>query len=137
MPRELTVLERLRRGEPTSPTATESVEDRIQSVIANLRRIVNSREGCAPAQPDYGMPAPSEIVHAFPHAIERVQRQLKSQIQRFEPRLTELEVLHLEVENEPIKMFFQVSGRIATESGGTWLSLRLAFNPSGRFDIRR
>lgn len=137
MPRELTVLERLRRGEPPSPTATESIEDRIASVVANVRRIVNSREGNAPAQPDYGMPAPSEIVHAFPHAIDRVQRQLKLQLQRYEPRLRELEVLHLEVENEPIKMFFQVSGRLATESGGTWLTLRLVFHPSGRFDVRR
>ena len=118
-------------------TATESVEDRIRSVIANIRRITNSREGSAPAQPDYGMPPPSEIVHAFPHAIERLQRHLRTQIERYEPRLKDLEVLHLEVENEPVKMFFQVSGRIPTESGGTWLTLRLTFNPSGRFDVRR
>ena len=137
MPRELTVLERLRAGRPDTPTATESVEDRIKSVVANVRRLINSRVGGSAAAPDYGMLPPSEIVHAFPHAIERVQRQLRTLIDRYEPRLSDVEILHLEVENEPIKLFFQLSGRIPTSSGGTWLTLRLVFHPSGRFDVRR
>lgn len=137
MPRELTILERIRRGEPESPTATESVTDRIRSVSANVRRILNAREGSACAQLDYGMPAPSEIVHAFPHAVDRCKRQIQTLIERFEPRLSDLEVIHLEVESDPLKIYFQVSGKLRSDAGGTWLTLRVAYHPSGRVDVRR
>ncbi len=137
MPRELTILERIRRGEPESPTATESVTDRIRSVTANITRILNAREGNAPAQPAYGMPAPSEIVHAFPHAVDRCKRQIQDQLERYEPRLTDFEVIHLEVETDPLKIYFQVSGKLRTDAGGTWLTLRVIYHPSGRVDIRR
>lgn len=137
MPRELTILERIRRGEPDRPTATESVTDRIRSVTANISRILNAREGHAPAQPEYGMPAPSEIVHAFPHAVDRCKRQIQDQLDRYEPRLSDLEVIHLEVETDPLKIYFQLSGKLRTDAGGTWLTLRVVYHPSGRVDIRR
>jgi len=137
VPRELTILERIRRGEPDRPTATESVTDRIRSVTANISRILNAREGHAPAQPEYGMPAPSEIVHAFPHAVDRCKRQIQDQLDRYEPRLSDLEVIHLEVETDPLKIYFQLSGKLRTDAGGTWLTLRVVYHPSGRVDIRR
>lgn len=138
MPRELTVLERLRRGD--AGRATSSVEDvdlLIRSIEANLTRLLNAREGSSLARPDYGMPAPSEIVHAFPRAITRVQTHVKDLLVQFEPRLSDVEVTHLEDAQSKLSLNFQIQARLSTSPSAMWVSYVLRFDPSGRVTLRR
>ena len=138
MPHELTVLERLRRGDAVQPKS--SVEDTdllVRSVEGNLSRLLNAREGSAPAQLDYGMPAPSEIVHAFPRAVARVQRHVKTLLERYEPRLGEVQVIHIENEADKLSLRFQIQARLITSPSNMWVSYQLKFDPSGRVTMSR
>lgn len=114
----------------------ENTEDLIRSVLENVRRLLNAREGTSEARPDYGMPPPSEIVHAFPHAIGRVQRHIKASLEHFEPRLENVDVLHLEGK-DPLSIRFQLSAQIKTAAGHTWQSFLIRYTPSGRVIVRR
>jgi type VI secretion system protein len=138
MAHELTVLERLRRGDAAgAPSSVQDLDLLMRSIEANLTRLLNAREGSAPAQPDYGMPPPSEIVHAFPRAVTRVQRHVKNLLERFEPRLTEVEVNHLENEQDKLSLRFQIQARLATSASAMWVTYALRFDPSGRVTLRR
>lgn len=138
MPHELTILERLRQGRAaTATSAVEDVDLLLRSIEGNLGRLLNSREGSAVARPDYGMPPPSEIVHAFPRAVTRVQRHVKELLERFEPRLRDVEVTHLENEQDKLSLQFTIQARLATSPSAMWVSLSLRFDPSGRVTLRR
>lgn len=138
MPHELTVLERLRRGDDAVPkTSVEDTDLLVRSIEGNLMRLLNAREGSAPAQLDYGMPAPSEIVHAFPRAIARVQRHVKNLLERYEPRLGEVQVIHVENPNDKLSLRFQIQARLITSPSSMWVSYDLKFDPSGRITLKR
>lgn len=138
MPHELTILERFRRGDAAVPkTSVEDTDLLVRSIEANLARLLNAREGSAPAQPDYGMPAPSEIVHAFPRAVARVQRHVKMLLEKFEPRLTEVQVIHLENELDKLSLRFRIQARLATSPTSMWVTYVLKFDPSGRVTLGR
>ncbi len=138
MPHELTILERLRRGDAASASSSvQDVDALIRSIEANVARLLNAREGSALAQPDYGMPPPSEIVHAFPRAVTRVQRHVKNLLERFEPRLGSVEVTHIENEQDKLSLRFQIQARLATSPSEMWVSYALRFDPSGRVTLRR
>ncbi|HBP23659.1 MAG TPA: type VI secretion system baseplate subunit TssE [Planctomycetes bacterium] len=139
MARELTILERLRRGEePSQRTAVEDTNLLGKSVQANVGRLLNARLEHAPAQPDYGVPAPSEIVYGYPSAVTRMQKHIKGLIDKYEPRLADVEVIHIESdERNQLTLQFQIQGRLCTSANSTWISFLTRFDPSGRISLRR
>ena len=73
---EKTILQRMRSKSAGGHSARADTNQLLESIQGNLRWILNSREGFALAQPDYGAPAPNEIVFGFPEAIVRMQRHI-------------------------------------------------------------
>jgi type VI secretion system protein len=105
----------------------------VRSVVRNLQRILNSRVGSAPAQPDLGMPAPSDIAQAAPDAVNLVMQNLRACIEKYEPRLTSVEIAHVEAGDDVLCLRFQVTGRLVD---GTTLSLDTLVNPNGRIQLQ-
>jgi len=92
-----TLFERLRQGRAVRDPSLSLDRVRLRRSIAdNLQRIFMSREMHAPAQPDYGMPDPGEVLHALLGGPELVRRRLKHCIEVFEPRLQDTKVFQLE-----------------------------------------
>jgi type VI secretion system protein len=92
-----TLFERLRQGRAVRDPSLSLDRVRLRRSIAdNLQRIFMSRELHAPAQPEYGMPDPGEILHALQGGPELVRRRLKVCIEAFEPRLQDVKVFQLE-----------------------------------------
>jgi type VI secretion system protein len=92
-----TLFERLRQGRAVRDPSLSLDRVRLRRSIAdNLQRIFMSREMHAPAQPDYGMPDPGEVLHALQGGPELVRRRLKQCIEVFEPRLQDVKVFQLE-----------------------------------------
>lgn len=138
MAREQTLLERLRSGAgPSSHTAVENTNALVRSVQANLARILNAREGHAPAQMDYGVPCPSDVVHDYPHSIGVMQRRIKDSLEKYEPRLKDIEVIHIENENGGLVLRYQVQGRLATSETESWITFLTQMDPSGRISLKR
>jgi len=97
MSSERSILERLAKPATRGRrTLTENTHEITKSVLRNLQHILNSRLGDAPAQPDLGMPAPSEITQASPDAVNLVIRNLRACIEKYEPRLSGVDIAHIE-----------------------------------------
>ncbi|MDR3496357.1 MAG: type VI secretion system baseplate subunit TssE [Ancalomicrobiaceae bacterium] len=98
--------------------ASNSGTDLIDSILANLAGILNSRAGCCETRPDLGMPDFNDLVGNFPNAIPIIARSVRAQIEAFEPRLKNVEVVHVPDPDRPIDLRFQITGW-ATIAGST------------------
>ena len=64
-----------------------AVFDDLDSIIEHLRGLLNTRQGEAPAVPDFGVVDFTDLVHNFPEAIQTLQRCIRTTILQYEPRL--------------------------------------------------
>lgn len=76
----------------------------IQSVLRNLRINLNGRAGGAPARPDWGLSDFSDLAMRTAQAAPRLAREIKRQIEQFEPRLR-----HVRVKHEPDRELFMTA----------------------------
>lgn len=136
MSRERSILERLAKPRTKGQrTLAENTTDITRSVLRNLQHILNSRLGDAPAQPDLGMPSPSEITQASPDAINLVMRNLRACIEKYEPRLTGIDIAHIEAGDEILTLRFQVTARLLLSKDGTTISFDTVVDPGGRIRL--
>jgi type VI secretion system protein len=137
MSRERTFLERLARPDAARDrTAREDPAEVVRSVLGNLQRILNSRVGHAPAQPDLGMPAPSDLIRFGAEAGEWIADTLKACIEKYEPRLTDVQVARLESEDDVLALRFQVTARLAAVKDDVPVSFDTMVDPAGRIRVR-
>ncbi len=137
MSRERTLLERLARPSAARDrTAREDPAEIVRSVLGNLQRILNARLGHAPAQPDLGMPAPSDILRTGPEAVHWILDTLRICIEKYEPRLTDVQVAHLSDEGDVLALRFQVTARLAAMKDDVPVSFDTTVDPAGRVRVR-
>ena len=82
-----------------------------RSIAAHLRVLFGSREGAAAAAPELGRPDLTDLVHTWPEGVRAVERSLRTLVERFEPRLTEVSV-RAASSTDPLALAFQVRGRV-------------------------
>lgn len=123
MPRGL--LSRLGSTDPSRPV------DEVQSILGNLRALLNTREGDSPAAPDFGVVDLCDLVHNFPNATQYVQRSIRDTIMRYEPRLKNVRVRGVP-SDDPLKLVFEVSARLASDRRRGLVRVRTEVSASGR-----
>lgn len=132
-----TLFERLRNPtELDSHTLTEDTNGLVQSILHNLMRILNARSGQAPAQMDYGIPSPSEVAQAYPESLSTVQKNIRLCIERYEPRLRDVQVMQIETDDYKLAIRFQVTARLATSKNGQQVSFSTRLNPAGHVNLQ-
>jgi type VI secretion system protein len=137
MSAERSILERLARPrQGAGRTLAESPQEIARSVLRNLQHILNTRLGTAPAQMDLGMPAPSEITQASPDAVNLVIRNLRACIEKYEPRLTSVDIAHVEAGDEMLSLRFQITARVIVARDGTTISFDTVVDPAGRIRLQ-
>lgn len=136
MSSERSILERLAKPATKGQrTLNENTHEITRSVLRNLQHILNTRLGDAPAQPDLGMPSPSEITQASPDAINMVMRNLRACIEKYEPRLSSIDIAHVEAGDEILTLRFQVTARLVVSKDGTTISFDTVVNPGGHIRL--
>lgn len=114
MRRGHSLLTRIRN--PEYAVARRSISDieTRESVLRHLRMMCETRAGTMLACPEYGIATVSEMVHAFPDAIAEMARSIRTTIQKFEPRLQNVKIVHLPAEDLTLR--FEISAHLADES---------------------
>jgi type VI secretion system protein len=136
MSSERSILERLAKPATKGQrTLNENTHEITRSVLRNLQHILNTRLGDAPAQPDLGMPSPSEITQASPDAINLVMRNLRACIEKYEPRLSSIDIAHVEAGDEILTLRFQVTARLVVSKDGATISFDTVVNPGGHIRL--
>jgi type VI secretion system protein len=137
VPRDRSFLERLRNPEADrSRTLHENTNRLVDSVLANVRRLLNSRHGMAAIQDEYVIPDLSDLLHSFPEANARMRVAVKAAIEKYEPRLRRVSVKQA---NDPEDLFalrMEITAELVTE--GTkmpvWFETRI--DPSGEVLVK-
>lgn len=110
--RSNTLLERLAATQIREKTSEGALQLRL-SILANLRRVLSTRQGHAAAQLDLGTPSPSEIIQDYPACIARLQQAVGVCVQKYEPRLTNIRVRHEVDESSNCLLRFHLYAEIA------------------------
>lgn len=105
------------------------------SVLSNLRDVLGSRQGSAPAQPDLGLPPPNELRHNYPTSIADVQRAITATITRYEPRLSDVQVTYVQVEGESLVVHFQISATLITGGRRQAVALETSVDHCGQVRV--
>lgn len=131
-----TLFERLGSGRPGTPTARRDAQGAIDSVVRNLRVIFNARQGCSAARPDYGMPDLGDLVYSFPISIPEVTRAVRTLVEKFEPRLRNVQVRHQEGALDMATVRFHIRAELVVGDGATPLVLDGALTGDGHIEVR-
>jgi type VI secretion system lysozyme-like protein len=112
------LLQRLRDPDPVGlHTMQFDRRTLVASIADNLRQILNTRQGSAPAQMDLGIPAPCEIVLAIPQSIDTLKRTIIAVIDKYEPRLTHVQAYYQPSPVEGLVLNFLITARLAYDGG--------------------
>jgi type VI secretion system protein len=140
MSAERTLLERLRVPDEVRKAAWDESAARA-SVLRNLLLIFNTPQGQVPIRPDYGMPHMTELAVAFPDSLERVRRSILEGIKKYEPRLAEPRVRHVEDDDGasgtslPV-LRFEITARLVGPGERSGVHFESIVDSSGRVRIR-
>lgn len=87
------------------------------SIVIHLRKLMNSRHGCAQIRSDYGIPDLNEFVFDFPDTLGTMRQAIQKAVEDFEPRLDSVRVKYLEDPDKPLDIHFEIAARLLTEQG--------------------
>ena len=81
---------RYRDASPIPAYPTE--DDLLHSIHDHLQRLLNARCGVLQHQPDYGLPELDRVYQGLPHSEISLVHQLQRMIEKYEPRLNQVQV---------------------------------------------
>lgn len=138
MPRERSLLERLAEPDPPARrSAQEDLSRLVDSVLANLRRVLNSRHGITMIREDYGIPDLADVVHNLPEALGKMRAAIKTAIENYEPRLSHVRVKSLETPSDDLLVFrFQIMAQLVTSESGGSVRFETRIDPTGEVSLR-
>ncbi len=122
------LLSRLAAADPSRPL------DEAQSIIGNLRVLLNTRVGDSLAAPEFGVIDFVDVVHSFPMAVQAIQRSIRATINDYEPRLRNVRVRPL-ASDDPLKLVLEISGRLASDRRRGLVRVRTEVTPGGRVKV--
>jgi type VI secretion system protein len=132
----VTLLSKIRRPELAQPRRAVSDREIRDSILQNLINMCCTRMGTMLTCPDYGIADVSEMIHSFPDAITLMASTLRHTIQTYEPRLQNIQVIHLPSELSDLTLRFEVRGRVVLDGSKTAVKFETALDPSRKLTIR-
>jgi len=96
-------------------TPVEAVSEKkrqIHSIMDHLNRMFNTRTGSIPHLKDYGLPDISDVYRKMSEGVDELKEAIKRTIERYEPRLKNVSVVHREDSESDARLVFILSGEI-------------------------
>ncbi len=134
--KELSLMERL-RDRRVDRSAEINTSVLAESVLSNLRRMLNTRQGIALTVPDYGLPDMSDMVHLFPEAVDICRRSIRQSIENYEPRLKNIVVTSAIDPDDPFNLRFEIRAQLVTDRETSPIQFFTTLDASGQADVSR
>jgi type VI secretion system protein len=96
------------RGEPRR---------QIDSIVAHLQRILNTRQGNVPIADGYGVPDLTDFMLSYPESVTEIEKSIRQAIEEYEPRLSAVRVSFVHQEEDVLCLRFQIVAQLRAESG--------------------
>lgn len=115
---------------PPSETAV------IESVLTNLRLVLNSASGCCETRLDYGLSDFGALGLSHREASARLSRNIEQQIGRFEPRLRNVVVRPVDDPAHPTEFQFHIEAELVREKGSVRVAIESVLGWDGHLSLR-
>jgi type VI secretion system protein len=132
-----TLLERLRKPDPAGRRQLHaSTSDIFESILTNLRNVLNTNQGNCLTNAHYGLPHMTAIRNSMPHSISRFVAAIQATIEAHEPRLSNVRVRHAPGSDRGMALRFEVSGLVEDEENRTSVRFETYADEEGRMRVR-
>jgi len=124
------------RADGTSPPGIARSAGLRESVLANIRTVLNGRQGCCQTRLDYGLPDLNGIAGETSEAVPAIARAVKAQIESFEPRLSAVVVRPATLPGMPGELAFTVSALLHDGEAGRALRFETVLGDDRQMRLR-
>jgi len=134
---ERSLLERLR--DPRSAgdrSATLDVRAATRSVLQNLGRMFNSRQGHALTVPEYGLPDLTDFMREFPASAGGMEKSIQESIEQFEPRLRNVRVRFNRSDKDALSLTFSIKAKLVVDDRTAPVVFNANLDSEGRLIVR-
>lgn len=133
----LRLLERLRLYEENPDYRGMWNVDTVKaSVLDHLNCLLNTRQGSAMIAVDLGMPDFTNMVRSFDDmTCDNLAADIKSVLEKYEPRLTGVRIEVLPRDDKVLKMKFKIEGKLRLSRGNMEISFETIVDPEGKIEL--
>lgn len=109
------------------------------SIMLHLQKILNTRQGSAPIDDDYGVPDFTDLAASFSTEIVRdLVRAIKDVIQKYEPRLSTIKIEVNPSGKDVLELHFKIEGKMRMDDNREMdVSFETIVDPDGRISVNR
>lgn len=109
----------------------------ISKVLVHIQKLLNVRQGSIDMLSDYGLPDFNDLATRFPYAIIEIKNEIKACITKYEPRLVNVHVSHVQDEEEPLSLRFDITARLVTSERETSVWFETVLDSAGKVLVRK
>jgi type VI secretion system protein len=109
----------------------------VGSVVNHLKQLLNSRQGSTLIDRSYGMPDFTALRATFPDSIRDMERSITRTIERYEPRLKQVDVDFVEQDERDMTLYFHIHALLDSGQGETTaIYLESTLDAGGKMAVR-
>lgn len=113
------------------------VEVLVRSVSDHLRRLLNTRQGSVPLDPQFGVPDFTNLAGALSGgSFSEIESEICRMVSRYEPRLKSPKVTVNPQNSDVLAIQFSLEGQLEVDQKAIPLRLETVIGASGRVDIQ-
>ena len=136
MPASSSFFERLAEGVAASSLRTKSAQaaaERAAAIKRHLEILLNTRQGASASTPDYGLADFNDATTATADMVMTLLENVRSTIQRYEPRVVIESVDYRPDFHNPLTLNFSISGYIKAHDRHEKLEIDMIMNGMTRY----
>ncbi len=117
---------------------TTRAEILIASILGHLQRILNTRQGSVPIDPEFGVPDFTNLAGTFSTGTtEEIVQDMSRMIQRYEPRLRQPQISFASTQDEVLSLAFSISGTVSVDDREIPIRLTSHVSSNGKISLRK
>lgn len=105
------------------------------SVAAHLAKMLSTRAGSVQTLPDYGLPDLNNMRLSLHDALSQAREAIETFIERYEPRLSQVRVLALPRDGDPLRLAFSLEGWLEVQGTKRQISFTAHLDGSGQVKV--
>jgi len=135
--REQRLLERIRLWEQEPDRRSREDTGRIiDSVLAHLQRILNTKVGSVQIAEDFGLPDFTDLIDNYPESIKDLERSIRKMVLKYEPRLSSVRVEFVPQEEATLVLDFRITAELVTDDEKVPVVFESQMESSGKMKVK-
>ena len=128
-------LERLTPDAPTVSVYHSSVDETMDSIKRSIARVLNARIGESQSCPEYGLLDFNDAsLGSFDLGLQ-IRLAIKHCIERFEPRITDVDVTVFHDESNPLNLTFNIVGKLVVSNADEKIQIALFLDNNRKYRV--